>query len=715
MYSINNFYLRNRWMSTPIQKTRNNTIVYILFIIFFSACTNNNQSIPLEDKLIADESDTSQWLAYGRTHSEQRFSPAKQINTATITQLKPDWYIDLPDDRALVSTPLVVNGILYFTGTGNVIRAVNAVTGKIIWTFNPELAKHISNSKKRGWTQSRGISYYNGKIFTATWEGRLIAIDAKTGKQIWSVLTIDPDKHLYITGAPKAFKGKVIIGNGGSEGGPTRGYVTAYDAETGKQSWRFYIVPGNPADGFENEAMKMASGTWNGEWWKYGGGGNAWHGFTYDPDLNLLYIGTGNGGPWNQKVRSAGGGDNLFLCSIVALDPDTGEYKWHYQTTPGDSWDYNSCMDIVLTDLMIDGKKIKAILHAPKNGFFYVINRETGKLISAKPFVETTWASSVDSATGRPVILPNARYDTGKAIITPGPHGAHSWHAMSYNPITGLAYIPTIHDAVEFTSKSIDFNEWKLNPSKGGTAVNMNDAVKQPRSYPGSLQAWDPITQKLVWSVPQSELWNGGTLTTAGNLVFQGRADGKFVAYDASSGKTLWTFDAGLGISAPPITYSINGIQYIALLVGWGGAFAGVGNKSLGWDYQKQMRRLIVFSLEGKAIIPPQPPPFFPTPIDDPNFKIDNTLAKQGAQLYWQCFACHGGDVVAKGMAPDLRASPIPLNLSIFTAVVKNGAKVNMGMPAFSQFSDMQLVALMNYIRETAKKTKATDKARVGY
>ncbi|MCK5704347.1 MAG: PQQ-dependent dehydrogenase, methanol/ethanol family, partial [Cyclobacteriaceae bacterium] len=573
--------------------------------------------------------------------------------------LAVDWFMDLPTDKALVSTPLVVDGILYFTGTMNRIRAVDATNGTLLWEFDPEVAKHIGKNKKPGWTQSRGISYYNGKIFTATWEGRLIALDAKSGKQIWSALTIAPDKKMNITGAPKAFAGKVIIGNGGSEAAPNRGYVTAYDAETGKQAWRFYIVPGNPADGFEDEAMEMAAKTWTGEWWKYGGGGNAWHGLTYDAELNTIYIGTGNGGPWNPKVRSENGGDNLFLSSIVALDPETGAYKWHYQTTPGDSWDFNSSMDIVLATIKIKGKDTKVIMHAPKNGFFYVINRETGKLISAKPFVETSWASSVDSITGKPNINPNARYENGKVYITPSPHGAHSWHAMSYNPMTGLVYIPTIHDATIFDASEINIDDWKNNPDKGGIAVSTSDPDSLPRPYTGSLQAWDPITQKQAWIVPHKELWNAGTLTTAGGLVFQGLADGKFNAYDAKSGKLIWSYDAGLGISAPPITYKIMGKQYIALLVGWGGAFAGVGNKNLGWDYNRHNRRLLVFSLEGKAIVPVQPPPYFPKPIVDANFEIDENLVVKGEDLYWQCFNCHGANVIAKGMAPDLRASPI--------------------------------------------------------
>lgn len=689
---------------------------FILFLILSLclSCKNQDQINLAQDREISDEQNTSEWLAYGRTHSEQRFSPLTAINDTTVSGLKVDWYLDLPNDIGLVSTPLVIKGVLYFCGTMNIVRAVDAVTGKRIWEYDPEVGAAVGKNKKAGWSHNRGLSFYNGKIFASTWDGRLLALDHKTGKLIWSTQTFDPKKALNITGAPKAFKGKVLIGNGGSERGPARGYVTAYDAETGKQAWRFFIVPGNPADGFENEAMKMAAETWTGEWWKLGGGGNAWHGFTYDPELDLIYIGTGNGGPWNRKIRSPNGGDNLFLCSIVALDPDTGEYRWHYQTTPGESWDYNSNMDIVLADLMIresGGKKTKVILHAPKNGFFYVINRETGKLISAEPFVETSWASHIDLKTGRPVERPNARYDTGKFYLTPSAHGAHSWHAMSYNPMTGLVYLPTIHDASYYSDEGVDKEHWESIEFKGGIGVRLSSPDSMPRPYGGSLQAWDPVRQKQVWSVPQNELWNAGTLTTAGNLVFQGRADGILYAYNARTGDVLWTFDTGLGISAPPITYRINGRQYISILVGWGGAFAGVGNKALGWEYGKHLRRLITFSLEGNAVLPKLAPPYFPVPLDAPDFKLDDKLVAQGAGEYGaNCGGCHGGRVIAMGMAPDLRASPLALNLDLFRSVVKEGSKVNRAMPAFPDLTDQQLLSIMHFIRKRANETKSETK-----
>ncbi len=661
------------------------------------------------DAAIADESNTSDWLAYGRTHSETRFSPLSDINANNVNGLKVDWFLDLPNDIGLVSTPLVVDGVIYFTGTMNIIRAVDAITGEVLWTYDPKVGEAIKGKRQVGWVHNRGISFYKGKIYAATWDGRLFALDYKTGDKIWEVTTFDPARSLYITGAPKAFAGKVLIGNGGTEEGPTRGFVTAFDAETGEEAWKFYIVPGNPADGFENETMEMAAKTWTGEWWKHGGGGNAWHGFTYDAELDVLYIGTGNGSPWNRKIRSPEGGDNLFLCSIVALNPHTGEYLWHYQTTPGETWDYNSNMDIVLTDLEIEGKTIKALLHAPKNGFFYVINRETGKLISAEPFVETTWASKIDIETGRPVEVPGARYEKDRAVITPNPWGAHSWHAMSYNPQTGLTYIPTLHSAVAFDDKGIDLKTWQAKEFEGGIGVGIDlDRKYDPRDYPASLTAWDPVKQKLAWSIPQETFWNAGTLTTAGNLLFQGRSDGQFLAYDAKTGETLWSFKTGLGISSPAITYKIDGKQYLALLVGFGGGYSAIGGKDaheLGWSYRTHTRRLIVFSLDGKADMPALPPPHVPKPLVDPEFKIDAKLAETGAGEYGKCSSCHGWGMYSSGYAPELRSSIIPTEMESFRDIVKNGARVDKGMPAFPDITDEQLKALQHYIRQRAEQT----------
>jgi len=672
----------------------------------------------VDDVALADESQGEDWLGYGRTYREQRFSPLTQINASNVDGLSVDWYLDLPSDRGLVSTPLVVDGIMYFIGSMNVVRAVEATTGRLLWEYDPEVAEHGGSRLRVGWDHNRGIAFWMGKVYVATWDGRLNAVDAATGQELWSTMTVDPEVAFYITGAPKVFKGKVLIGNGGTEHGAARGYVTAYDAETGEQAWRFYIVPGNPADGFENEAMAMAAETWTGEWWRYGGGGNAWHGFTYDPELDTVYIGTGNGSPWNRKIRSPEGGDNLFLCSIVALDPDTGAYRWHYQTTPGESWDFTDTMDIALVDLTIDGREVKAILHAPKNGFFYVIDRETGELISAEPFTEVTWASEIDLDTGRPVEVAGARYEDGQATVAPSPIGGHSWHAMSYSPATGLAYIPTIHMATTFNDEAFDLATWRSPVWRGGIGVSRQAAGStRPDGVVGSLQAWDPVRQEQVWEVPQDSTWNAGTLATAGNLVFQGRADGHVSAYDAARGDELWTFDLGLGISAPPITYAVDGRQYVALLVGWGGAMAGTGGApgaALGWAYGVQPRRLVAFSLDGSAELPVIPAPRVPVPIEAPYFEVDAGLAQQGALEYGGlCAGCHGPGAVAGGMAPDLRASSAVLSATAFEAVVRDGSRIERGMPPYATLTDSALTALRHYIRQQAELGAATNASSV--
>ena len=657
------------------------------------------------DAEIGDERRSNDWLAYGRTHSEARFSPLTDVNDDSITDLGVVWYRDLPDDVGLVSTPLVVDRVLYFTGTMNVIRAVDATSGALLWEYDPDVAGHIGDDRQVGWVHNRGISFYEGKIFAATWDGRLVALDAKTGELVWSVRTFGKDKPLYITGAPKAFNGKVLIGNGGTEVGRARGFVTAFDANTGEEAWKFYIVPGNPDDGFENEAMAMAAETWTGQWWEHGGGGNAWHGFTYDPEFNAIYIGTGNGAPWNRRIRSPEGGDNLFLCSIVALDADTGEYLWHYQTSPGETWDYNSTMDIVLADLDVDGETIKAILHAPKNGFFYVIDRENGELVSAEPFTRVTWATHIDQETGRPAETPDARYPDGEANIWPSAHGAHSWQAMSWNPNTGLVYLPTMNMGGRYVDFGLD-PSWRAEDFVGGTGVGLFEILLDDNLSPGALQAWDPVRQEAAWVVEQAHPWNAGTLTTAGNLVFQGRYDGVFLAYDATNGNELWSYDLGLGISAPPVTYKIDGTQYIALLVGYGGGYTmgfTPGLPDEGWAYGRHMRRLVAFALEGDVNLPAQPPPHVPEPLVYEDFAIEEDLAVQGMSLFGtNCAICHGGSARANAMAPDLRASAVPLDDMAFADVVREGSRVHRGMPPFAALSDEDLTAMQHYIRAIA-------------
>ena len=676
--------------------------------VLIAAVQATSAETVVNDETLSVVGDGSNWAAYGRNYSEQRYSPLKQINTETVSGLGVEWFLDLPEDRMLLATPLVVDGVIYFTGSFSKTRAVDAKTGKLLWEYDPESVKHAGDRLRIMWDQNKGPAFWNGKVIISTIDGRLVGLDAKTGEKIWETMTIDPRRAYYITGAPKVFKGKVIIGNGGTEQEAARGYVTAYNADTGEQEWRFWVVPGNPADGFENKAMEMAAETWTGEWWEHGGGGNTWNGITYDPEFDQVLIGTGNGSPWNRKIRSPDGGDNLFLCSIVALDADTGEYKWHYQTVPGETWDYNSNMDIVLVDLKFNEQTVKALMHAPKNGFFYVLNRENGELLSAEKLGKVTWASHIDLKTGRPVEIPGSRYEDGEETVWPSPYGTHSWHAMSYNPDTGLVYIPTIEMPAVFRDTGIDHKAWESPHFRASVGVEFG-TEDTPADYGlAYLVAWDPLKHTKVWEHQLPPLWNPGTMTTAGNLVFQGRADGEFVAYHAVSGERLWSLDLGSGISAPPVTYSVDGKQYVSLLVGWGGAGLISGSLAAqhGWKYKVHPRRLYTFAIDGDTPVPPSPPPTYAQPIDLPDFKIDEKLARYGNQLWAEsCFLCHGGGVVSGGGAPDLRESPIATVREAFVDVVVNGAKHANGMPRFKHFTDKEIDGLLHYIRERARAT----------
>jgi quinohemoprotein ethanol dehydrogenase len=659
--------------------------------------------------MFSDATDGTNWPGYGRTFDESHYSPLTEVNDKNVGDLGLAWFRDVPQSISNSGAPLAIDGVLYYAYGLSVVNAVDAITGKTLWEYDPEVAKVAGPKLKPAWG-IRGIAYWNGKIYVGTQDGRLIALDAKGGKPVWSVQTTDPNGRQYITGAPRVFGGKVIIGNGGADFGPVRGYVTTYDAETGKQLWRFHTVPGDPAKGFENKAMEMAARTWKGEAWKQGGGGTVWNAITYDPELNRIYIGVGNGSPWNQKIRSPGGGDNLFLCSIVALDADTGEYVWHYQTNPGETWDFNSAMDIQLATLQIGGKNRRVLMHAPKNGFFYVIDRDTGKLVSAEPIVKVTWAKGIDLKSGRPIENPESRFPNGEALIWPGPAGAHNWQAMAFSPITRLVYIPTSALPGYYNDKGLDPTSWKPKPgiilNNGLNSFDLDIPAPKGENQ-GSLQAWDPVRQKRVWSVPMRGPVNGGVMATGGNLVFQGQANGLFVARAADTGKELWSFDAQNGMVSHPITFRAGGKQYVTVLTGFSGAAALMGGVSsqFGWNYRTQNRRVLTFVLNGKAALPPAQRPGPEQPLLELSFKADPAKVAVGADVYaLNCQLCHGPGTVAGGNAPDLRASGIPLSDDAFRQVVHEGALEPQGMPRFRELDNAELEALRHYIRSKAVK-----------
>ncbi len=639
------------------------------------------------------------WLAPQGGFDESGYSQLEQITPSNIGELGLAWSMDLPDEVTLEGTPLAVDGTLFFSGGYGEVYSVNAVTGELNWKYDPEAWKRRPDKMHFG--GNRGIAYEDGRIFTAGMDGRVDALDAKSGDVLWTAESI-PEGYLNnSSGAPRTMNGKVIIGNAGADFG-ARGFVTAFDAKTGEQLWRFFTVPGSPEENAGDPVMEMAAKTWRGEWWKTGTGGTVWAGMTFDPEMNRVYLGVGNAGPYDPEARSPGGGDNLFTSGIVALDADTGEYIWHYQQNPRDSWDYKATPNIVTATLEIDGAPRKVILHAPTNGFFYVIDRETGKLVN-EPGKTTyiNWAKGIDVETGRPIENPGIRYEKEAMEIWPGTNGGHNWQAMSYSPQTGLVYIPVQQMGTRF---SRDLSE------QSDTAFNVmglivDTVVKQPGDGKGKLVAWDPVRQEEAWSVQHDHYWNGGTLATSGGVVFQGTAEGLFNAYRASSGDKLWSFDAGLGIMAAPMSYSVDGKQYVSVLVGWGGTVAAISDVAdVGWKYGQQPRRILTFALGGEKTLPKSPPRTFKVnALDDPDLVLDEADVAAGRALHLVCASCHGAGFRAAGApGPDLRESAIAVRLDTFTQLVREG-RLEKGMPNYTWLTEDQIRQLHSYVRARAR------------
>ncbi|MCY3818651.1 MAG: PQQ-dependent dehydrogenase, methanol/ethanol family [Gammaproteobacteria bacterium] len=637
------------------------------------------------DRIVAADAEPGNWLAHGRTYDEQRHSPLVGINDGNVGDLGLAWYWDTGDSRGLEATPIVVDGVMFSTGTWSRVYANDGRTGELIWRYDPQVPKEWGKFACCD-VVNRGVAVWKGRVFVGTLDGRLVALDAGTGEVIWEVLTIDRDWPYTITGAPRVVNDLVVIGNGGGEYG-VRGYVTAYNWETGDERWRFWTVPGDPSKPFENPAMELAAPTWNGEWWKAGGGGTVWDSMAFDPDLNLLYIGVGNGTPWNRDLRSPGGGDNLYLASIVALDPDDGSMVWHYQTTPGETWDFTATQHMILADVEIGGELRKVIMQAPKNGFFYVLDRTDGAFISAEPYVPVNWASHVDPATGRPVEIPGARYADSVQLIAPSPHGGHNWHPMAYNPDTGYVYVPAL-DMVFPYGQAPDF-EYK--PGEFNTGIDIvpllppktvDGQVEVLRSMKGHLAAWDPVARREVWRVQHPTTWNGGLLSTAGNLVFQGRSDGYFAAYGADSGALLWETPVHMGIIAAPVTYTVDGEQYVAVVAGWGGSFTVFSGVPRHKGNVLTEGRILAFKLGGRSELP-EPAVTHVNIPEPPDIEVAPEVVARGELLYhtW-CSGCHGSGVTSGSNLPDLKYLSAAAHES-WEAIVRGGAYATAGMPGF--------------------------------
>jgi quinohemoprotein ethanol dehydrogenase len=655
--------------------------------------------------------DTSDWTSHNNER-ESAFSPLAQISTANVQRLGLAWLMDLPHEQMLQATPLEVNGALYFTGSYDKVYAVDAVGGKPLWTYDPEVWKHNPGKLRAVLPANRGLAYFDGRLYLGTLDGRLIALDAKRGAAVWSVETTAPQSVQYITGAPRVCNGLVIIGNGGADFA-ARGYLSAYDAATGRQRWRFYVVPGAPDENRGDATMERAARTWSGEFWKSGTGGGPWDSITCDSELHRLYVGTGNAAPYDPEVRSPGGGDNLFTASIVALDAQSGQYIWHYQLNPRDAWDFDATQQMVLADLNIHDAHRAVLMQAAKNGFFYVLDRRSGRLISAQKFGKVTWAQRIDPANGRPVEAPNIRFEGGGVTIWPAPNGAHSWQSMSYSRNTGLVYIPYQQMGMRY-AKSSDETAGTLSFA----GLSMTKVAVDTDDLKGGLLAWDPRTQSARWKVEHAHLWNGGALATAGNLVFQGTAEGYLEAYEATTGKRVWRFYAGLGITAAPMSYALDHRQYISVLVGYGGTNMLGDVLNVGWKFNAQPRRVLTFSLGGTAELPPSVPADLAThALDDATLHIDAGEARLGRSLFSaHCALCHGLDAISAGApAPDLRESAFAVSPEVFWQVLHDGILLEQGMPRFEALDRSQVGQIYAYIRAAARKALGQESPGAGH
>jgi quinohemoprotein ethanol dehydrogenase len=669
-----------------------------------------------QERLLKGSSEPDQWPTYGGSYSEQRFSPLKKITSANAKDLGLAWFADYDTNQNQHGSPLYIDGVIYVSTARNVVHAFDAKSGERLWTYNPIIQGERLRSNLG--LVNRGIAAWNGKIIMGTLDSRLVAIDAKTGKAVWDVDTVpaslglgDMGNKYSITMAPRIAKGKVFIGASGGEFG-VRGWIGAYDAETGREIWRFWTVPGDPAKGFESKALEEAAKTWNGEWWKVaGGGGTVWDAAVYDPVTDLLYFGTGNPTPWNARARDKVVGDNLYAASIVAVKADTGEYVWHYQETPGDSWDYDATSPMMTVDLTLDGQKKHVIVQPSKNGFLYVLDAKTGKLISADAFTEVNWASGIDLTTGRPIEVKGSRYEGEPWNVSPGAPGGHTWHPNAYSPDTGLVYIPTwenyalMQDPAPRPAGAPAPPGFSIGVAFGGRATETTKPYAKTGDF-GLLKAWDPVARKVVWQTEAGPRATSGALATGGNLVFMGNGPGKKLeAYDAKTGAKVWSFDARTAVLAAPITYELNGVQYVA---------ASVGGTAQGGYFAPTYARMLVFALGGKGVLP-EPAPYTPPQLNPPPLTASADVIQLGSDKYAQnCAVCHGaGGAQARTSFPNLTVSAYLHSQEAFNQVVLQGIRAEKGMGSFAkELKPADAAAVREYLIARANALKSLPAAQ---
>jgi quinohemoprotein ethanol dehydrogenase len=686
-------------------------------------------------RLLAIDGEPGAWLTTGRDFGETHYSPLDLISQQNVARLGFAWELSTGTSRGMEASPVVVDGVMYAAGVAGRVYALDARDGKVLWQFEPQ----VDLKMVRGACcdiVNRGLAVWQGRIYVAAFDGILYSLDARDGKVVWQADTIENRERAYsVTGAPQIAGKVVVIGNGGAEF-DSRGYVSGYDLETGRQVWRFYTVPGDPSKPYESKALEMAARTWKGADWQQGGGGNAWDAIAYDPELDLVYFGTANGAPWNRSLRSPGGGDNLFLASIVAVHGSTGEYAWHYQTTPGERWDFDATPHIMLATLKLQGQDRKVLMQASKNGFFYVIDRKSGELLAADKFVDVTWADGVDMKTGRPV--ENARladYSDGKPkLVFPSAMGGHNFNPMSLSARTGLVYIPAIHVGMLIAGE-----QRPATRPKGrigiGVAVGMSGQLAAPQTLPpalrpladpaflktqppiemsASLQAWDPVKREIVWNMPTSSFGDhGGVLSTGGGLVVQGGLDGKLRVYADSDGKLLKEIDVGTGMIAAPVTYSVDGVQYIAILAGTGGGGWNTWSPQNIASRKGNANRILAFRLDGGATpVPPDLPPVGPLPDPPAQTGTAADIEAGGVIFRANCGTCHGN--APRSAVPDLRRSSAATHAA-FQQIVRGGALQPRGMPRWDDLlSEAQVDQIHAYVISVARQAWADERKAAG-
>lgn len=669
---------------------------------------------------LAADSEPGTWMSAGRTYSEQRYSPLTGIDKTNVKRLGLAWYGDIDTERGQEATPVVVDGVLYVTSAWSMVKAYDAATGHKLWEYDPKVDRATGQIACCD-VVNRGVAAWKGRLYLGALDGRLIALDAKTGKVAWSVQTTDPKQPYTITQVPRIVKGMVIVGNAGAEY-TCRGYVSAYEAATGKMKWRFYTVPAAPGDPTNSPLLDKAAKTWHGDFWKYGGGATAWDTILYDPKTDLVYFGTGNGLSWSQDIRSPGGGDNLFVSSVIAVHADTGKYAWHFQEVPGDEWDYDVTNPLMTADLKIKGVVRHVLMQAPKTGFFYVWDAKTGKLISAEKFAPANWAAKIDLKTGRPVENPDVRYTEEKAaIVQPAPLGAHNWHPMAFSPRTGLVYIPVTESTTGFQSAKAEGFKLSDRVYNTGT-VSGSDKITKLYGAPGApprgniksyIEAWDPVAQKEVWRETDKVYGASGAMVTGSDLVFRGNWSGEFAAYDARTGKRLWTAPTQANVVAAPSTYTVGKDQYVAILVGARGLPPGQVRTN---PLSANNSRILVYKLGANVQLPTaaiQTANSAPRTLNPPLFTGTNEQVIDGQGAYGRfCAGCHGAGGVADKSIPDLRMSPALKSLADWNDIVLGGSRKFNGMVSFkTTLADGQSEAIFHYIISQANKDKAAEEA----